>query len=145
MIPLVFFWTFFSWHISPTFWVRWSQHWSTLRVARFLRCDVIACIAHFSGSFVVVNDRFTHRKDNYSSLPVDCALSIPVTYFEELVSCLKCLRAKISWHLFGGFKLEIILQSEHSTSELAGPDWSEHYNYSNIFVSFQHCFPAGAG
>ena len=74
---------------------------------------------------MLFNNPLGQRKYSYSLLPVDGTLSIPMTYFEESVSCLNAYVRKNSWHLFAGFglgsPLEMILRSECSTSELAGP------------------------
>ena len=67
-------------------------------------------------------------------LTVDGALSIPLTYFEELVMRIN-LRAKNPWRPFAGFKLgaplETFLQGELSTSELAGPGCFGYYGQIN--------------
>ena len=88
--------------------------------------ETSACMAHFFKLLNVVNNPFSQRKESYSLLPVDGALSIPVTYyFEESVSCLNAYVWENSWRPFAVFELgsplETILQSKGSTSELAGP------------------------
>ena len=81
--------TFFHLFLHPSLpWAWISQLGQPLCMAGTSFMWSLAYWANFFRLFAVVYNPSTQRKDSYSSLPVDGALSIPVTFFEELVACL---------------------------------------------------------